>query len=738
MKDTVSIYNGISPKPKEESTWQEALKRIRDGTYKSQIDYVRSIEDLEQYRKEKRNLPAVTFCGKFNGNRAKEKVMSTTGFIIPDLDHIENVESVFELLSQDEKVWFAFRSPSGEGIKCGIRAKGIETDDDIKKFYNAVEHYFKDVYGINLDPACKDISRLTFFSHDPNLFINEKPYFFNIKAWETPKNDISNIDTHGGTELKKLSGKKKYAWKVLQSCCDEIKNSPPGTQHHIRLKMSRYIGGYAHYLDDNTILSEMEKAVRASGAKNVQAAMKTVADGLKHGKKSPIEIEDKHGPQWAANETNETNVSHETHKNSRSLTLTNAPLTLTNDTNAPKNSEKERFGQNLTAHIEQYIQENQGSFTYSDIDREFGITHPKDKILRRQACLSLQKKNYIRKDTRVAGKFHIIKQDIEFIDLDAVEEEHFPLILPLGLSEMVRIPPHCVCVVAGTSNAGKTAFLMELLKLNLTQKYPKLYLMSEMGPSEFKQRVRMLDIDMASWKQNVRAASVSSGFDGPIVQHNQDGISVIDFLEEVDGEYYRIASDIRNVYDALGNGVAFLALQKHSKAAVGRGGEATTEKARLYLTLDMLVHRPRATISALKIIKAKDYQGDNPNGKEIHIEIKAGKEIVPISDWMYCNQKQREQWIAKYEHMVEQDVSVPVAGDMEVIYRFLCDDGSYGNLRRKHYQKMLKKFPDVNVDQILSELSSWTKNKKPARKKDWFGMLNRSLYDQQKAITQNG
>jgi len=46
----------------------------------------------------------------------------------------------------------------------------------------------------------------------------------------------------------------------------------------------------------------------------------------------------------------------------------------------------------------------------------------------------------------------------------------------------------------------------------------------------------------------------------------------------VDGEYFRIASDIRTIYDSLKDGVAVVAIQKHSEARVGRGGKGQQRK----------------------------------------------------------------------------------------------------------------------------------------------------------------
>lgn len=397
---------------------------------------------------------------------------------------------------------------------------------------------------------------------------------------------------------------------------------------------------------------------------------------------------------------------------------------------------QQHFPGNLSQEIRQFVQENQGSFTTADIDREFGLVTRRDKNRRAWALSNMVKELIIKRDARVAGKYHIIQSDLNFIDLDQTEENHFPIILPLEISQMVNIPEKCVIVVAGTSNSGKTAMLLQTLKQNLDQSYPLMYLMSEMGPSEYKQRVRKLledDQEQSKWKKRVQAASLSTGFDGPVLQHNPNGLTVIDFLEERDGEYYKIASEIRAIYDALKKGVAIIALQKHSQSDVGRGGEGTTEKARLYMTLDKLVHRPRATVSALKIYKAKDYPEDNPNGLEKHIEIRAGSYLEPVTDWMYCNKKQREQWIAKYEHALEQNQDVVATGKTEVVYRFALDDGSHGNLRRKDYEKWLEAYPSADVDRVLSEISEWTKNKKPLKKKGWFFQLSKILEDENKA-----
>ena len=253
----------------------------------------------------------------------------------------------------------------------------------------------------------------------------------------------------------------------------------------------------------------------------------------------------------------------------------------------------------------------------------------------------------LKKDRQTKGRFCSVKTDLEFIDLDAVQEDNFSIHLPLGLSDMVSLPSG-IAVLAGGSNAGKTAFLLEILRLNLQQTYPLFYLMSEMGPSEYKQRLRLFGDNLDQWKA-VKAASKSAGFDTIVKAHNPAGLTIVDYLEEVDGEYFKINSAIRDIYDALNGGLCWVALQKKTGATFGRGGEATQEKARLYLALDQLCHEPGCTICALKIVKAKCYVGDNPNGKEIHFRLIRGAHIEPISGWMYCNEKEREKAVNQYK-----------------------------------------------------------------------------------------
>jgi hypothetical protein len=108
--DDISTFQGINTRPTGITTWQEVLRDLRADKYKGRIENVRGVlykfgSDSPEYREVKTELPAVTFGGTFAPHRAKKNIVSPTGFIIPDLDHLDaKTEPAFHLLAQDENV----------------------------------------------------------------------------------------------------------------------------------------------------------------------------------------------------------------------------------------------------------------------------------------------------------------------------------------------------------------------------------------------------------------------------------------------------------------------------------------------------------------------------------------------------------------------------------------------------------------------------------------------------------
>ena len=293
--DRISRYrNATQEKPIAAHTVGQILEEIKDTTHQAAVQRCRerlAQGSIKEYRDLKKKLPAVTFGGVFKPTRGNQNIATPTGIIVADLDHLEpgTLESIERMLREDPYVRFLFRSPSGEGLKCGLHTDGIRDNEDHKRFYLAVERYFSEIYGIKIDASCKDISRLTFLSHDPQAHDNPGAAVFPVTEEKTapgPQLSSNGGNPHG------FHGKTLYAWRVLQGCCDQIRKAPPGEKHYTRRSAARTAGGYVHHgIPDDVALVELIEAAR-SNTDDPRTAEKTIRTFFEHGKASPISIED--------------------------------------------------------------------------------------------------------------------------------------------------------------------------------------------------------------------------------------------------------------------------------------------------------------------------------------------------------------------------------------------------------------------------------------------------------------
>ena len=87
--------------------------------------------------------------------------------------------------------------------------------------------------------------------------------------------------------------------------------------------------------------------------------------------------------------------------------------------------------------------------------------------------------------------------------------------LPLGLDQYVLIYPGDLIVVAGATNAGKTAFLLDLVRFNWDQ-FPVKYLTSELSDKLLTLRLlRFCEVhgtSLEDWEQHVDFRSRDSNF----------------------------------------------------------------------------------------------------------------------------------------------------------------------------------------------------------------------------------
>jgi len=486
------------------------------------------------------------------------------------------------------------------------------------------------------------------------------------------------------------------------------------------------LNGAAHALGQLIAGNGMDRSVVESSLMGVamgtgltmREAQTTISSGIESGIKIPratpkgdkyhfdfnVSKQSKQSKQPEAKEAKEAEVSRSKQGVSRSKQESNA--------NNPFN---------LHYLIGQWIENSTGYFTTDQVDREFGLTTRAEKNNRSKSLYIYKQEDLIKRDKKAKGKWHVIDNKIDWIDLNTVEDTSFEIKLPFNLHEKISIPPKSIIVLAGTTNAGKTAFILNTLALNIKQDYQKIYLMSEMGGSEYKHRVFGTNCSMAEWNKEIKAAEKSYDFDGTIQNFNPNGLTCIDYLEEIDGEYFKIASSIRDIYDALVAGVALVAIQKKSAAEYGRGGEATSEKARLYMTIDFLCSLEHSIICALKITKAKHSLHENMIGKEIHFKIENGSHMTPLTDWTHSSKINRAQSISGYER--EDGSPEPDY----IPFKFMTEDGVEVQLRENDFKTWRFKFQNIDLCRELKQISDMSYPAPWMKRKSWFFQLGGQL-----------
>jgi hypothetical protein len=114
---------------------KEVLLSLKDGSNKSKIDAIRNIKDKEKRNEAKSKLKSICFSGEFSRRSAKN-IINHSGFACLDFDDIEDPICLRDSLQDNEYIYSAFVSPSGNGVKALVKVpKDIA---NYKKYYEAL------------------------------------------------------------------------------------------------------------------------------------------------------------------------------------------------------------------------------------------------------------------------------------------------------------------------------------------------------------------------------------------------------------------------------------------------------------------------------------------------------------------------------------------------------------------------------------------------------------------------
>ena len=167
----VSVYENVYSKKPKVMSFLEAIIMCIHPVYATIINSIRRYHaegDHAAAQKLKNQLPCFTPSGTFDGAHAIKHFLLPSHIVGLDYDHVANRLEVIQRCAADPHTVAAIESPT-DGVKVFAYVEGIEGRH--REGQQLVSHYYNQLLGLESDPACKDESRLCYFSYSPNGYI---------------------------------------------------------------------------------------------------------------------------------------------------------------------------------------------------------------------------------------------------------------------------------------------------------------------------------------------------------------------------------------------------------------------------------------------------------------------------------------------------------------------------------------------------------------------------------------
>ena len=233
------------------------------------------VQQIRSGNKEaKKELPIVLWSGEFL-ERKDSALDSHSGLIVLDFDHID-VEGSKTILATDQYIYACWISPSGEGLKALVRVSNPESHRD---HFRALQAYFDNEYGLEVDPSGINESRACFDSYDPEIVVNKSAKVFGQVLSERALNQKAVSSEDHYTDYNKLA--------VVSSM---IRKAEDGEKHSALLKSAVLCGGYiaAGRMEEDEAIRILEREILKRNVDSVESARQTIRDGIEKGKGMPI------------------------------------------------------------------------------------------------------------------------------------------------------------------------------------------------------------------------------------------------------------------------------------------------------------------------------------------------------------------------------------------------------------------------------------------------------------------
>jgi len=199
----ITFLNNTTAKETINAELNLVLQNIKNGDYSKYRDELAQIKD-DKNRKDYKayKVPGFMVSGLFEEGKKASNLVNHSGFIAMDFDDLKDqIRHAKEELYADDYTYCGFESISGNGLCIIVK---IDPKKHLESFLGLEKYYYKK-YGLQVDQATKNVNRIRFVSHDPNMQFNPKSKIFKeyiekrkgrpvkIKPVVAGKNDVEYI-----------------------------------------------------------------------------------------------------------------------------------------------------------------------------------------------------------------------------------------------------------------------------------------------------------------------------------------------------------------------------------------------------------------------------------------------------------------------------------------------------------------------------------------------------------------
>lgn len=284
----------------------------------------------------------------------------------------------------------------------------------------------------------------------------------------------------------------------------------------------------------------------------------------------------------------------------------------------------ERREVNTMQEVRDFIAVTSGNFRVTEVEQIVTrVTTSSNKAIL-MALSRLCKEGIIERMPQPAT--YRVVEKLESVNIQNVTEMTPQTIwLPFNLERYVTIYPGNLIIIAGVTNTGKSALILNMI-LNNMGRWKCWYFSTEMSAQTVRSRIRK-SRETGEWDFEI-VENWNQSPDG--IRPND--LNFCDWIEAGE-EPWKVTAKLDRIQKKLRRGIAVVAMQKNPGVEHAIGGYQTQSKAALYITVDRKDRYDITKGQWMKVTKAKSFEEINPNDFVCEFKIVQGIELFPIKGW---------------------------------------------------------------------------------------------------------